>query len=111
MLLRSPALPLGVSAWPQRGHSTAAMMGAWPQGQCALDMSCSWLCLTVPAHNTLPASPAVHLQLTTFQMATSDDIVKIAVGVAAGELSLPSNGRVTCPVVWVVCWLTVASCA
>lgn len=52
---------------------------------------CSWLCLTVPAHNTLPAPPAVHIQLTTSQMATSDDIVKIAVGVAAGELSLSSN--------------------
>ena len=69
------------------------MMGAWPQGQCTLVMSCSWLCLTVPAHNTLPASPAVHLQLTTSQMATSDDIVKIAVGVAAGELSLHSSGQ------------------
>ena len=62
------------------------MRGAWPQGQCTLDMSCSWLCLTVPAHNTLPAPPAVHIQLTTSQMATSDDIVKIAVGVAASPV-------------------------
>ena len=68
-------------------------MGAWPQGQCTLDMSRSWLCLTVPAHNTLPGPRAVHLQLTTSQMATSDDIVKIAVGVAAGELSPSSNGQ------------------
>ena len=30
------------------------MLGAWPQGQSTLDMSRSWLWLTVPAHNILP---------------------------------------------------------